>query len=90
MDKSYPPAEDDNGDDLDNYNDYSFAEERDIPNLVPSSHRTAYEQLFSDDLSELQGSDQALLQSQNISSSHTQNGRGSLDTFPFKLYRMLS
>lgn len=90
MDKSYPPAEDDNGDDLDNYNDYSFAEERDIPNLVPSSHRTAYEQLFSDDLSELQGSDQALLQSQNISSSHTQNGRGSMDTFPFKLYRMLS
>lgn len=90
MDKSYPPAEDDNGDDLDNYNDYSFAEERDIPNLVPSSHRTAYEQLFSDDLPELQGSDQALLQSQNISSSHTQNGRGSMDTFPFKLYRMLS
>ena len=89
MDKSYPPAEDDNGDDLDNYNDYSFAEERDIPNLVPSSHRTAYEQLFSDDLS-VQGSDQALLQSQNISSSHTQNGRGSMDTFPFKLYRMLS
>lgn len=89
MDKSYPPAEDDNGDDLDNYNDYSFAEERDIPNLVPSSHRTAYEQLFSDDLS-VQGSDQALLQSQNTSSSHTQNGRGSMDTFPFKLYRMLS
>lgn len=92
MDKSYPPAEDDKGDDLDtsSYNDYSFAEERDIPDLVPSSHRTAYEQLFSDDFSELQGSDQAMLQSQSISSSNTQNGRGSMDTFPFKLYRMLS
>ena len=82
------------------YNDYADAKESDVPNLVPSTHRIAYEAFYGDmenttatsiisDSNSSQTSLGAITSSTGQDSKNSRLG-GSLETFPMKLYRMLA
>mmetsp|Transcript_15413 Transcript_15413/g.23042 ORF Transcript_15413/g.23042 Transcript_15413/m.23042 type:complete len:501 (-) Transcript_15413:1764-3266(-) len=89
--------------DNESYNDYADAKESDVPNLVPPTHRNVYETFYgdmdnttatsiisSDSNDSSQTSFGATITSSTGQDSKKSRPGGSLETFPMKMYRMLS